>query len=136
MKTIFDHLSVFLGILGTFIGSILGGFDGFLYTLLGFILMDYFTGLIIALIQKKLSSEIGFIGILKKVLMLMMVAMAHLLDLHLLGGGNAMRTGVIFFYIANEGISITENLSRIGFPIPEKLKNCLLQLSQEKKEKN
>ena len=81
--------------------------------------------------KRQISSEIGFVGILKKILILVMVAMGHLLDQNLLGGGAAMRTAVIFFYTANEGISITENLSRLGFPIPARLKSVLAQLSEK-----
>lgn len=135
MKTILNRLPEVCAVIGSVLGFLLGGFDGYLYTLLGFILIDYLTGVMAAIAKRQISSEIGFVGILRKILILIMVAMGHLLDQNLLGGGAAMRTAVIFFYTANEGISITENLSRLGFPIPARLKSVLAQLS-EKEEKS
>ncbi|KNZ42083.1 phage holin family protein [Acetobacterium bakii] len=135
MKEFEQHLPRFFGIVGSLIGMVLGGFDGFLYTLMGFILIDYLTGVMAAMIKGKVSSKIGFTGILKKILILIMVALGQLLDQNLLGGGDAMRTAVIFFYTANEGISIVENLTCLDFPIPDKLKNILEQLSEQEKEK-
>ncbi|WP_373483151.1 holin family protein [Acetobacterium sp.] len=131
MKTILDVLPKVFGVLGSVLGFLLGGFDGYLYTLLAFILIDYLTGVLVAVAQRQVSSEIGFVGILKKMLILVMVVIGHLLDENLLGGGATMRTAVIFFYTANEGISITENLGCLGFPIPEKLKRVLAQLDEE-----
>lgn len=136
MKELVYHLPKFFAFIGSLVGVLLGGYDGFLYTLLSFILIDYLTGVIAAIIQRQVSSKIGFNGILKKILILIMVAMGHLLDQNLLGGGDGLRTGVIFFYTANEGISIMENLTSIGFPIPRKLKEVLSQLSEQEKEKN
>lgn len=136
MKELVQQLPKIFGIIGSLVGFLMGGFDGFLYTLLGFILIDYTTGVMVAMFQRQVSSEIGFTGILKKILILIMVAMGHLLDQNLLGGGDAMRTAVIFFYTANEGISIMENLTRLGFPIPRKLKEVLAQLSEQEKENN
>ncbi|MBC3805037.1 holin [Acetobacterium fimetarium] len=131
MKTILNRLPEGFAVIGSVLGFLLGGFDGYLYTLLGFILIDYLTGVMAAVALRQIASEIGFVGILKKILILVMVAMGHLLDQNLLGGGAAMRTAVIFFYTANEGISITENLSRLGFPIPARLKSVLAQLSEK-----
>ena len=131
MKTILNHLPEGFAVIGSVLGWLLGGFDGYLYTLLGFILIDYLTGVMAAMAKRQISSEIGFVGILKKILILVMVAMGQLLDQNLLGDGAAMRTAVIFFYTANEGISITENLSRLGFPIPARLKSMLVQLSEK-----
>ncbi|MGV8905544.1 MAG: phage holin family protein [Acetobacterium sp.] len=135
MKEAVYHLPKFFAFIGTLAGFLLGGYDGFLYTLLSFILIDYLTGVMVAIIKGQVSSEIGFKGILKKILILIMVAMGHLLDKNLFGGGDAIRTAVIFFYTANEGISILENLSGIGFPIPTKLKEVLTQLSEPEKER-
>lgn len=131
MKAIVEMLPKVFAVLGSLLGFLLGGFDGYLYTLLGFILIDYLTGLSLAVARRQLSSEIGFVGIMKKMLILVMVAMGHLLDVNLLGGGATMRTAVIFFYAANEGISITENLGCLGFPIPAKLKQALAQLKED-----
>lgn len=134
MKELLYHLPKVFAFIGSLVGFLLGGYDGFLYTLCGFILIDYLTGVVAAIIKRQVSSEIGFKGILKKILILIMVAMGHLLDQNLLGGGDSLRTAVIFFYTANEGISITENLTDIGFPIPRKLKEVLSQLSDQEKE--
>lgn len=134
MKTLVNTLPGGFALLGSVLGFLLGGLDGYLYTLIGFILIDYLTGLMAAFVCRQVSSEIGFAGILKKLLILVMVAMGHLLDQNLLGSGAAMRTAVIFFYLANESISITENLGRLGFPIPAKLKRVLAQLSEDEKE--
>jgi toxin secretion/phage lysis holin len=132
MKTILEVLPKACAILGSVLGFLLGGFDGYLYTLLGFILIDYLTGILVAVARRQVSSEIGFVGILKKMLIFVMVAMGHLLDENLLGGGATIRTAVIFFYMANEGISITENLAKLNFPIPTKLKQILAQLRDKK----
>lgn len=120
-------------VVGAFIGSFFGGMDGLLYTLVALMVIDYITGVVVAIVEERLSSEIGFKGIAKKVFMLLLVGIANLLDLHVLGGGaSAIRTAVILFYIANEGISILENASVMGLPIPEKLKDALLQLKEDK----
>ena len=131
MKTILAMLPRVFAILGSGLGFLLGGFDGYLYTLLGFILIDYLTGVLLAIARHQLSSEIGFVGIIKKILILVIVALGQLLDQNLLDGSAAMRTAVIFFYIANEGLSITENLGGLGFPLPEQLKRVLAQLSED-----
>lgn len=131
MKTILAMLPRVFAILGSGLGFLLGGFDGYLYTLLGFILIDYLTGVLLAIARHQLSSEIGFVGIIKKILILVIVALGQLLDQNLLDGSAAMRTAVIFFYIANEGLSITENLSGLGFPLPQQLKRVLAQLSED-----
>ncbi|AWW26582.1 holin family protein [Acetobacterium sp. KB-1] len=131
MKTILTVLPRCFAVLGSVIGFLLGGFDGYLYTLLGLILIDYLTGLVLAAAKRQVSSQIGFVGIMKKMLILVMVALGHLLDVNLLGGGAALRTAVIFFYAANEGISITENLAALGFPMPQQLKQVLKQLSED-----
>lgn len=135
MKFLFEHFPVVFGFIGTILGYFFGGFDGFLYTLLSFIFLDYLSGVLSSMVQRSISSEVGFKGLLKKGLILSMVAMGHLLDQNLLGSGETIRTAVIFFYIANEGISILENLSLMGIPIPEKLKKVLMQLSEQEREK-
>jgi len=131
MKTILTVLPRCFAVLGSVVGFLLGGFDGYLYTLLGLILIDYLTGLVLAAAKRQVSSQIGFVGIMKKMLILVMVALGHLLDVNLLGSGAALRTAVIFFYAANEGISITENLAALGFPMPQQLKRVLKQLSED-----
>lgn len=130
MKPIINSVNGSFALLGSSLYLLLGGFDQYLYALLGLVLADYISGLVLAIQEKRISSQIGFMGILKKMLIFLMVGMGHLLDTTLLSGGEALRTGIIFFYAANEGISIIENLSQIGFPIPEKLKKVLIQIKE------
>ena len=117
---------------GGFFGWFVGGFDGVLYALIVFVVVDYATGLMAAGLEKKLSSSVGFRGIFKKVVIFCLVAVGHMIDAHVVGNGSVLRTAVIFFYLSNEGISILENAGRIGLPIPEKLKSVLEQLKEEK----
>ena len=115
-------------------GFLWGELDGLIYALIAFMTIDYVTGLVVAWIRKELSSEIGFKGIAKKVFILSLVAVGHILDVRVLGGGAACRSAVIGFYIANEGISILENAGNIGLPLPKKLIDVLQQLkSKEEK---
>ncbi|SCY24870.1 phage holin family protein [Alkaliphilus peptidifermentans] len=131
MKDFINSIQFIFTAVGAFLGWFLGGFDGFLYALLAFVTIDYVTGIMLAVLQKKLSSEIGFHGIFKKVLIFTMVAVGHTVDTYIIQNGSAIRTAVIFFYLSNEGISILENASKIGLPIPDKLKGVLSQLSRE-----
>lgn len=127
VQTIFASLGGFFGwFFG--VGSPGGSFDGFLYALLVFVVVDYLTGVICAIADKKLSSEVGFKGICKKVLIFVMVGVAHIMDIYLIGNGEVLRTAVIFFYCSNEGVSMLENAAHLGLPIPEKLKAALEQL--------
>ncbi len=133
MKEIWNKIQAALTVAGGFVGWFLGGFDGFLYALITFVAIDYITGVLCAIIDKSLCSRIGAKGIFKKVLIFVLVGVAHVLDTNVLGVvGNAevnvLRTAVIFFYLSNEGISILENATHIGLPIPEKLKDVLKQL--------
>lgn len=116
---------------GALLGTFLGGVDALIYTLLAFVVFDYITGVIAAAIEKALSSEVGWKGIAKKIFIFILVGLAHLLDTYVLGGTAVLRTACIFFYIANEGLSIIENASRLGLPIPAKLKDALEQLRDE-----
>lgn len=128
MKDIWNASQLAITAIGGWLGWVLGGWDGFLYALVTFVLTDYLTGLMAAAVEKKLSSEIGFKGIFRKVLIFMLVGIGHILDAKVIGDGSVLRTAVIFFYISNEGISIIENAGRIGLPIPQKLKAILEQL--------
>jgi len=130
LKNIWHGIQGVFAAIGGWIGWALGGLDGFLYALIAFIVVDYATGFMCAIIDKKLSSNVGFRGIFKKVMILVLVGVAHALDHHIIGSGGAIRTMVIFFYMSNEGISIMENASRIGLPIPEGLKHILAQLRE------
>ena len=131
MRGFAETAHIFFAAVGGFLGWFLGGYDGFLYALVLFIVLDYITGVMLAILMKELSSNIGFKGIFKKVLIFMVVAVGHTIDVYVLGSGSAIRTAVIFFYLSNEGISIIENASKIGLPIPEKLKQVLEQLNKE-----
>ena len=123
-----DKIQIIFTAIGGYLGYILGGLDGFLYALIIFVVIDYITGLMAAIVERKLSSEIGFRGIFKKVLIFTMVAIGHILDSRIIGDGGAIRTAVIFFYLSNEGISIIENAVAIGLPVPQKLKDILAKL--------
>ena len=128
MKDILNFIKVVFTAIGGYLGYVLGGHDSFLYALIAFVVIDYLTGVMLAIIKKEVSSEIGFKGIFKKVMIFLMVAIGHTVDAYLIKNGGAIRTAVIFFYISNEGISILENSANIGLPIPEKLKDVLIQL--------
>jgi len=128
MKDLNNILQMVFAVLGGFFGWFIGGWDGFLYSLIVFVVVDYLTGVMAALVEKKVSSEVGFRGIFKKVLIFMLVGIGHVIDKHIIGDGGALRTAVIFFYISNEGISIIENACRIGLPVPEKLRDILEQI--------
>ena len=129
MKDIWNWVQVAFAAIGGTLGWFLGGLDGFLYALIAFVAVDYITGVLRAIVEKKLSSRVGAQGIAKKVAIFLVVGVAHLLDTYVLGGtGAVLRTAVIFFYIANEGVSLLENTTAIGLPVPEKLKDVLVQL--------
>jgi len=117
-------------------GFMWGRLDGLLYALIAFMAMDYITGLAVAWLHRELSSEVGFKGIAKKVFILILVAVGHILDTHVLGGGSVCRSAVIGFYIANEGISILENAGNIGIPLPKKLIDVLEQLKSKEDSEN
>lgn len=119
--------------MGGWLGWFLGGLDGFLYALIIFVIVDYITGIMVAIINKELSSEIGARGIFKKILIFILVGIAHIIDSRLIGEGSVIRTAVIFFYLSNEGISIIENSTRIGLPVPQKLKDVFAQLHGKSK---
>ena len=118
---------VFTGI-GGWLGYFLGGWDGLLYALIAFVAIDYVTGVMCAISNHTLSSEVGFKGICIKVLIFLLVGIGSILDAHVIGSGSVLRTAVIFFYISNEGVSILENAAHLGLPVPEKIKVVLEQL--------
>jgi toxin secretion/phage lysis holin len=134
MKDIMNTVQIIFAAIGGWIGWLLGGWDGFLYALVAFVVTDYLTGLMAAAVEKKLSSEVGFRGIFKKILIFMLVGIGSILDRQIIVDGSVLRTAVIFFYISNEGISIIENAGRIGLPIPQKLKDILEQLKTKEDE--
>lgn len=124
----FTFSALVAGVFGYFT-SFLGGFDTLLSTLLVLIAVDYLTGVICAAYEKKLSSEIGFKGIIKKILMILIVGVAVTLQ-RILPQGVPLREITILFFICNEGLSVLENTARI-IPLPQKLKDVLLQLKEE-----
>lgn len=128
MKEVWNTIEVIIAAVGGGVGYFLGGYDGFLYALLAFVIIDYITGVMCAVVDHKLSSEIGFKGICKKVMIFALVGVGHLLDTNILGGGGVLRTAIIFFYLANEGVSLIENAAHLGLPIPKKLREALKQL--------
>lgn len=113
---------------GGWLGYFLGGCDGLIIALVIFAVADYITGVMCAVADKKLSSEVGFKGICRKVIIFMLVGVAHVIDVNVIATGSVLRTAVIFFYLSNEGVSLLENAGHLGLPIPEKLKIVLEQL--------
>ena len=136
MKQIWTLIQIIFSAFGGFIGWFLGGNDGFIYALLAFVVIDYITGIMCAIADKELSSEVGFNGICKKVLIFALVGIGNLLDIYILGQAGILRNVVIFFYLSNEGVSILENASHLGLPVPEKLKEILKQLHNGKESEN
>lgn len=130
MKDVANTMQYVFAAMGGSLGAVLGGFDGFLYALIVFVVVDYMTGVMVGILNKELSSQIGFRGIFKKVVIFSLVAVAHIIDTHVIQNGSVLRTTVIFFYLSNEGISILENAALIGLPIPKKMKDVLEQLKE------
>lgn len=129
MQRFFNVVSIVLAAIGSWLALFLGPMDGLLITLLVFVIVDYITGIVSAGINHKLSSSVGFKGIAKKVFIFVIVGVANLIDRYILGGGYAvLRTATVFFYLANEGISILENAGECGLPIPTKIRQLLEQL--------
>ena len=119
--------AVFTG-LGGWMGYYLGGCDGLLYALIAFVIVDYLTGVMCAIADKKLSSNVGFKGICRKVLIFLLIGIANIIDIQVIGQEGILRTAVIFFYLSNEGVSLLENAGHLGLPIPGQLKEVLEQL--------
>lgn len=132
MKT-WQYIQAAIAALGGWLGWFLGGCDGFIYALIAFVMIDYITGVMCAVVNKQLSSEVGFKGIFRKVLIFMLVGIGNIVDKQLIGSGSVLRTAVVFFYLSNEGISIIENAGVLGLPIPQKLKDVLEQLKDGNK---
>ena len=128
MKEFWNLIQFIFTAIGGWLGYFLGGCDGLLIALVVFVAVDYLTGVMCAISDKKLSSEVGFKGICRKVLIFLLVGIANILDAQVIGTGSVLRTAVIFFYISNEGVSLLENASHLGLPVPEKIKEVLEQL--------
>ena len=114
--------------IGGWLGYFVGGADGLLITLLVFMVLDYITGVMCGIADKKLSSAVGFKGLCRKVVIIALVGVGHVVDMHVIGTGGALRSAVICFYLSNEGVSMLENAAHLGLPVPDKLKDILAQL--------
>lgn len=125
---VWAKLQMGVSAVGGWLGYFLGGMDGLLIALVVFMALDYVTGVMCAISDKALSSAVGFRGICRKVLILLLVGVAHIVDAHVVGTGEALRTAVVCFYLSNEGVSMLENAAHLGLPAPEKLKAILEQL--------
>ena len=128
MKEFWNMIQFAFAVIGGWLGYFLGGCDGLLYALIAFVVIDYLTGVMCAINDKTLSSEVGFKGICRKVLIFLLVGIANILDVHVIGAGSVLRTAVIFFYISNEGVSLLDNAAHLGLPVPQKIKAVLEQL--------
>ncbi len=137
MKEFWNLIQFIFTAIGGWLGYFLGGCDGLLIALVVFVAVDYLTGVMCAISDKKLSSEVGFKGICRKVLIFLLVGIANILDAQVIGTGSVLRTAVIFFYLSNEGVSLLENAAHLGLPVPEKIKTVLEQLhDRAEKEEN
>ena len=137
MKEFWNTIQMIFTAIGGWLGYFLGGCDGLLIALIVFVVCDYITGVLCAISDRKLSSAVGFKGICRKVLIFILVGIGNVIDVQVLGAPGVLRTAIIFFYLSNEGLSLTENAAHLGLPIPEKLKAALEQLHDrdEKEEK-
>ena len=132
---IWAKIQVAITAIGGWLGYFLGGVDGLMIALLIFMVLDYITGVMVGIIDKRLSSSVGFRGLFKKLCVIMLVGVANVVDTQVIGTGSALRGAVICFYLSNEGLSLLENAAYLGLPVPEKLKDILAQLhDREKKE--
>ncbi len=123
------------GAAGALIGFLYGEITGLFVAMIALMALDYITGIFCAVSTKTLSSEIGFKGLVKKLMILVIIAVGHLVDAYIIGTGSAFMTAVILFFAANEGISILENAALLGLPVPEKLRNVLEQLKDKEDDK-
>ena len=128
MKEFWNMIQLVFTAVGGWLGYFLGGCDGLLYALIAFVAIDYITGVMCAISDHTLSSEVGFKGICRKVLIFLLVGIANVLDVQIIQTGCVLRTAVIFFYISNEGVSLLENAAHLGLPVPDKIKVVLEQL--------
>ena len=128
MKEFWNTIQLVITAIGGWLGYFLGGCDGLLFALMAFVVIDYITGVMCAINDRKLSSEVGFRGICRKVLIFLLVGIANILDVQVIGTGSVLRTAVIFFYLSNEGVSLLENAAHLGLPVPDAIKTVLAQL--------
>ena len=138
MKEFWNTIQLAFAAVGGWLGYFLGGCDGLLYALIAFVAIDYITGVMCAISDKTLSSEVGFKGICRKVLIFLLVGIGNIIDGQVLGSPGVLRTAVIFFYLSKEGVSLLENAAHLGLPVPDAIKTVLEQLhdrAEDKKDK-
>lgn len=135
MKEFWNGIQFVFTMVGGWLGYFLGGCDGVLIALVVFVVMDYWSGVMCAVADKTLSSEVGFKGICRKIVIFILVGIANILDVQVIGSGSVLRTAVIFFYLSNEGVSLLENAAHLGLPVPAKLKVVLAQLHERAEDK-
>ena len=128
------YIDTFFSVIGASIAYFFGDMDGFIHALIAFVILDYITGILAAIVRHELSSNVGFNGIARKITIFIIVGVAHVVDRELLGGTALLRDAVLFFYLANEGLSILENAVEIGIPIPDIIKDKLLQFHNKSKQ--
>ena len=128
MKEFWNTIQLVFAAVGGWLGYFLGGCDGLLYALIAFVAIDYITGVMCAISDKTLSSEVGFRDICRKVLIFLLVGIGNIIDVQVLGSPGVLRTAVIFFYLSNEGVSLLENAAHLGLPVPDAIKTVLEQL--------
>ncbi len=131
MKEFWASTQLVLTGIGGWLGWYLGGCDGLLYALIAFVVVDYVTGVMCAIVDKRLSSAVGFKGIFKKVLIFILVGIANILDVNVIGTGSVLRTAAIFFYLSNEGVSLLENAAHLGLPVPGAITGNVLKNAAE-----
>ena len=134
MKEFWNLVRACFAGIGGWLGHFLGGSDGLLIALVAFVVADYITGVMCAVVDKNLSSEVGFRGIFKKIIIFILVGIGSLLDTNIIGEGSVMRTAVVFFYLSNEGVSLLENVTHPGLPVPDALRKVLLQLHDKEED--
>ena len=135
MRELWNMLQAMFTGIGGWLGYFLGGCDGLLYALIAFTVIDYISGVMCGIVDGKLSSSIGFKGICRKVIVFMLVGIASILDTRIFQTGSVLRTAVIFFYLSNEGISLLENATHLGLPIPTVVRKALNQLHDKSENK-
>lgn len=117
------------------IAAFLGGMDGLIYALIAFVVADYITGVLAAISERRVSNAIGFKGISRKVVLFALIGLAHLLDVHVIGTPGVLRTATIVFYLSNEGISLVENATRLGLPVPHQIRDALELIANRREQR-
>ena len=131
MKELWNMCQLAFTAVGGWLGYFLGGCDGLIIALVLFVVIDYITGVMCAVVDRKLSSAVGFKGIFRKVLIFMLVGIANIIDVQVIKSGSVLRTAVVFFYLSNEGLSLIEISVHLGLPVPEKLMAVLKQINDK-----